>query len=115
MDKKDINNTEIRRNNRLLHVSLFYMMIPLLFQNFALRMTRVADSIVIGHFLGPKELVALDIGLKVENFADISFALLGTGGAIIVGHLLGAGEREKANRMYSFCLFRFFAMRKSAF
>ena len=105
MDKKDINNTEIRRNNRLLHVSLFYMMIPLLFQNFALRMTRVADSIVIGHFLGPKELVALDIGLKVENFADISFALLGTGGAIIVGHLLGAGEREKANRIYSFCLF----------
>lgn len=97
-------DADLKREDRLLQNSFFIMVLPFFLQSFALGATGVVDAIVVGHFLGTNELVALSRGVVVEEFADLSFLLLGRGGSIFVGQLLGAGKRQEADQVYSFCV-----------
>lgn len=97
-------STELKRNERLLGTSFLTMMVPFIFQYFALHMIEIVDAVMVARFLSSSDLIALGIGFKAERLADLPFILFGTGGAILVGNLLGKGEREKANEVYSFCL-----------
>ena len=95
---------ELKRNERLLGTSFLAMVVPFIFQYFALHMIEIVDAVMVGHFLTSSDLIALSIGFKAERLADLPFVFFGTGGAILVGNLLGKGERKKANEVYSFCL-----------
>ena len=95
---------ELKRDDRLLGTSFLAMIMPFIFQYFALHMIEIVDAVMVGHFLTSSDLIALGIGFKAERLADLPFVFFGTGGAILVGNLLGKGERKKANEVYSFCL-----------
>lgn len=64
---------ELKRNERLLGTSFLAMVVPFIFQYFALHMIEIVDAVMVGHFLTSSDLIALSIGFKAERLADLPF------------------------------------------
>ena len=60
----------------------------------------VADSIIVGRFVGTEGLAAVGLNFPVNIFLLAIGILIGTGGAALVGRRLGAEDPEGANRAF---------------
>lgn len=95
----------LNRKSHLLNITFWHFLIPLLIQSAALRITMLIDSLMVANLLGAKEMAAVEIGQYFDCLTDVPQLLCGIGGSILVGSLLGQGEREKADAMFNFSLY----------
>lgn len=62
------------------------------------------DGVVISRFLGPKCMAAYGLVTPLTNLTMV-FALVFSGGAqVVCAHLVGAGRKEEARRVFSTCM-----------
>lgn len=65
----------------------------------------VVDGIFVSNFAGAQAFAAVNLIMPVlMAFSTLGF-MLGTGGAALVSKILGAGDREKANGIFSFLVY----------
>lgn len=61
----------------------------------------VVDGIFVGQYSGPQALAGINIVLPIFSLAGGLGIMAASGGSAIVGIALGAGDREKASRVFS--------------
>lgn len=64
----------------------------------------MADTFFIGQLGDPNQVAAATLAMPVFIFLTAFANLFGIGGASLISRCLGAGEREKAKRASSFCI-----------
>ena len=61
----------------------------------------VVDGIIISNFTGVENFAALNLILPYITILGASGLMLGTGGSALVGKILGEGDSERANKIFS--------------
>lgn len=64
----------------------------------------VIDGIIIGRFLGPDSMAAYGLVTPVINLATVFSGILAAGTQIVCVQHLGAGDADKARRVFSMCV-----------
>lgn len=77
---------------------------PTLVASLALAVVSMTDLIVAGQFLGGSAFTAISLALPVTIFVQIIAAVFGGGAGIVLSNLLGRGEREHCNRIFTTAL-----------
>lgn len=75
--------------------------LPSVFSMVFMALYTVVDGIFVSRFCGPDALAAINIVLPIFSLAGGLGIMAATGGSALVGIELGAGNREKANRLFS--------------
>jgi putative MATE family efflux protein len=58
----------------------------------------IIDTIIIGHYVGPLGMGALSIAFPLQMFVQGVGMMVGLGGGSLISRLLGAGEKQRAER-----------------
>lgn len=77
---------------------------PTLVASLALAVVSMTDLIVAGQLLGSSAFTAISLALPVTIFVQIIAAIFGGGAGIVLSNLLGRGEREYCNRVFTTAL-----------
>lgn len=77
---------------------------PTLVASLALAVVSMTDLIVAGQLLGSGAFTAISLALPVTIFVQIIAAVFGGGAGIVLSNLLGQGERERCNRVFTTAL-----------
>ena len=77
---------------------------PTLVASLALAVVSMTDLIVAGQLLGSSAFTAISLALPVTIFVQIIAAVFGGGAGIVLSNLLGQGEREHCNRVFTAAL-----------
>ena len=84
--------------------TFFKFFAPTLVASLALAVVSMSDLIVAGQLLGSSAFTAISLALPVTIFVQILAAILGGGAGIVLSNLLGRGEREHCNRVFTTAL-----------
>ena len=79
----------------------FKFVLPSVLSMVFMALYTVVDGIFVARYSGPDALAAINIVLPVFSLAGGLGIMAASGGSAIVGIQLGAGNREKANRLFS--------------
>ena len=74
---------------------------PTLVSSLALAVVSMTDLIVAGQLLGSSAFTAISLALPVTIFVQIIAAIFGSGAGIVLSNLLGQGERERCNTVFT--------------
>lgn len=85
--------------------TFFKFFAPTLVASLALAVVSMSDLIVAGQLLGSSAFTAISLALPVTIFVQIIAAIFGGGAGIVLSNLLGRGEREHCNRVFTTALF----------
>lgn len=77
---------------------------PTLVASLALAVVSMTDLIVAGQLLGGSAFTAISLALPVTIFVQIIAAVFGGGAGIVLSNLLGQGEREHCDRVFTTAL-----------
>ena len=77
---------------------------PTLVASLALAVVSMTDLVVAGQLLGSSAFAAISLALPVTIFVQIVAAIFGGGAGIVLSNLLGRGERESCNRVFTTAL-----------
>ena len=77
---------------------------PTLVASLALAVVSMTDLIVAGQLLGSSAFTAISLALPVTIFVQIIAAIFGGGAGIVLSNLLGCGERERCNQVFTTAL-----------
>ena len=77
---------------------------PTLVASLALAIVSMTDLVVAGQLLGSSAFTAISLALPVTIFVQIVAAIFGGGAGIVLANLLGRGERDHCNRVFTTAL-----------
>jgi len=77
---------------------------PTLVASLALAIVSMTDLVVAGQLLGSSAFTAISLALPVTIFVQIVAAIFGGGAGIVLSNLLGRGDREHCNRVFTTAL-----------
>ena len=77
---------------------------PTLVASLALAIVSMTDLVVAGQLLGSSAFTAISLALPVTIFVQIVAAIFGGGAGIVLSNLLGQGDREHCNRVFTTAL-----------
>ena len=75
--------------------------VPAIFSNLGLALGSMVDSLVVGNKLGQNGLSAIALGIPVYMFYNILSYGFSIGGSIRYATLMGNGDKQQANRLFS--------------
>ena len=87
--------------NRVLLKDFFRMALPALVNDVSWGLAFSMYSVIIGQFLGTDMVAANSFVSQVRSFATVLCFSLASGGGILLGHLIGGGQMEDADRAAS--------------
>lgn len=87
--------------NRLLSRDFFKMALPALVNDLSWGLAFSMYSVIIGQFLGADMVAANSFVSQVRSFATVLCFSLASGGGILLGHLIGEGRMDDADRAAS--------------
>ena len=90
---------DMTRGNIFLHIILYA--IPLILGNYLQLTYNMADSIIIGKFLGSGSLAAVSLVNPVMTLMVLGSSGIGMGASIIIARLFGAEEYKRLKREFS--------------
>ena len=77
---------------------LFLFAMPLLFGNLLQQVYFIADSIIVGRFIGDTALAAVGAASAITILMVNFFAGLGNGAGVVIAQFVGAGDRQHLSR-----------------
>ena len=77
---------------------LFLFAMPLLFGNLLQQIYFIADSIIVGRFIGDTALAAVGAASAITILMVNFFAGLGNGAGVVIAQFVGAGDRQHLSR-----------------
>ncbi len=89
---------------KIIKRTFFKFFAPTLVASLALAVVSMTDLIVAGQLLGSSAFTAISLALPVTIFVQIIAAIFGGGAGIALSNLLGRGERERCNRVFTTAL-----------
>ncbi len=81
--------------------TFFKFFVPTLVSSIALAVISMTDLIVAGQLLGKEAFTAISLALPVTIFVQIIAAVFGGGAAIVLSNLLGQGDLQRCNRVFT--------------
>lgn len=79
--------------------TIFYFSLPIFIGNLFQQIYNVADSVIVGNFLGKESLAAVGFSYQI-NFLLIALSMgISLGASVLVSRYFGAGEREKIKKV----------------
>ena len=79
--------------------TIFYFSLPIFIGNLFQQLYNVADSVIVGNFLGKESLAAVGFSYQI-NFLLIALSMgISLGASVLVSRYFGAGEREKIKKV----------------
>lgn len=105
MDEKNINNNEVDMDKDLSRDytlgSLTLFVLPSIFTFVFIAVYQIVDGMFIEKYVGPYAMSAVNLYYPVISVLLAIGTMLGTGGNALIVKLLGEGEKEEANRVFS--------------
>lgn len=98
------------RNDRIIRRKFYQYLIPTVLMVLAMQFGSLADSIVVGQFLGDQALTASSLALPVVFLVQIPAMMIGGGSAIVGANLLGKRLVDDASKVFKLSLFLAFTM-----
>lgn len=89
---------------KIIKRTFFQFFGPTLVASLALAVVSMTDLIVAGQLLGSGAFTAISLALPVTIYVQIIAAIFGGGAGIVLSNLLGRGERERCNRVFTTAL-----------
>lgn len=89
---------------KIIKRTFFKFFAPTLVASLALAVVSMTDLIVAGQLLGSGAFTAISLALPVTIFVQIIAAIFGSGAGIVLSNLLGKGEREHCNKVFTTAL-----------
>ncbi len=78
---------------------LLLFALPFLISNIVQSLYNVADMLIVGNFCGPESMSGVSLGGQVTFILTNIVFGLGTGATVLIGQYLGAGQREKMQKI----------------
>lgn len=79
--------------------TIFYFSLPIFIGNLFQQLYNVADSVIVGNFLGKESLAAVGFSYQI-NFLLIALSMgISMGASVLVFRYFGAGEKEKIKKV----------------
>ena len=98
------------RNDRIIRRKFYQYLIPTVLMVLAMQFGSLADSIVVGQFLGGQALTASSLALPVVFLVQVPATMIGVGSSIVGANLLGKRMVDDASKVFKLSLFLAFAM-----
>ena len=89
---------------KIIKRTFFQFFGPTLVASLALAVVSMTDLILAGQLLGSGAFTAISLALPVTIYVQIIAAIFGGGAGIVLSNLLGRGERERCNRVFTTAL-----------
>ena len=89
---------------KIIKRTFFKFFAPTLAASLALAVISMTDLIVAGQLLGDSAFTAISLALPVTIFVQIIAAIFGGGAGIVLSNLLGRGEREHCDQVFTTAL-----------
>jgi len=80
---------------------LLMFALPLMASNLIMQFYNVADSIIVGQFVGPGALAAVGVSFPIMMFFNAMFMGVSTGAGIVVSQFFGAKNRDALDKAVS--------------
>ncbi len=97
-----MSNIRQKNVNKGIVFSIFTaILIPTILTNLVTSISSFADAIIVGNFLGEDALSAVTYNSPVFMLINTIAAILAVGGATAIGVLVGKGDKQKANVVFS--------------
>ena len=90
---------DMTKGNIFLHIILYAL--PMIFGNYLQLTYNMADSIIIGKYLGEDSLAAVSLVNPIMTLMILGASGIGMGASIIIARLFGADEKERLKREFS--------------
>lgn len=94
----------MKSNGKLINKLFRTSVISIILAAIATMLGIVIDGIIIGRFLGPDSMAAYGLVTPVINLATVFSGILAAGTQIVCVQHLGAGDANKARRVFSMCM-----------
>lgn len=101
MNKQDVKDSKRDLTQGSVVKKLLGFSIPLVISFFVMQLYNVADSIIVGQFVGPDALAAVAAGFPIMMFFNALYMGISTGATVVISQLFGAkdaGGLGKASR-----------------
>ncbi len=87
-----------------LYKSIFFnMLLSSILHGWILCIGSVVDSLFAGKFLGSEGIAAVGFFAPMQVFIWLLINIISNGGNVVIGHIIGRGEFDDADRIFSFC------------
>lgn len=83
------------------HLGFIQFVVPSVLSMVFMSLYTIIDGVFVGQFSGPQALAGINIVLPIFSLAGGLGIMAASGGSAIVGIALGAGDREKASKVFS--------------
>ena len=97
--------TTYRRNDKILRRKFYQYLIPTVLMVLAMQFGSLADSIVIGNFLGDSALSASSLALPAVFLVEIPAMMIGSGASIIGANFIGKRMIKEASQTFKLAMF----------
>ena len=101
MNKEELHNS-IQLSDHFTYGRLLRFVSPSICMMIFLSIYSIVDGFFVSNFVGKTPLAAINLMYPILIILGTFGFMLGTGGAALVGKVLGEGDREKANQYFSF-------------
>ena len=88
-------------NKGLVYAVFCGILVPTILTNLVTAVSSFADTIIVGNFLGDTALSAVTINIPIFMLINTIAAMLAVGGATTIGVLVGKGDKQSANKVFS--------------
>ena len=90
-------------NGKLFKSIFFTMVLSGVLHYWILCVGSVVDSLFAGRFVGTEGLASVAFFAPVQVFVWLLINIIANGGNVVIGRIIGRGEFDSANRIFSFC------------
>ena len=92
MNKQDVKDSKRDLTQGSVVKKLLGFSIPLVISFFVMQLYNVADSIIVGQFVGPDALAAVAAGFPIMMFFNALYMGISTGATVVISQLFGAKD-----------------------
>ena len=91
----------MQRNDYLIKRKFYTYLLPAVMMAAAMQLGNLVDSILVGNFLGPSALSAMNLGMPVVFIAQVPLMIFMSGGAAVCSISLGNRDKKQADAILS--------------
>lgn len=96
----------MQRNSFLISHAFRNYLWAALISSACMQLTTMVDAVVVGHYIGPDALTAINLAMPLTTFAVALSTLIGLGPAIMAAKAIGSCNTPKVNSIFSSAIFQ---------
>lgn len=92
---------QVENKKNVVSIIFYAILIPTILMNLVTAISGFADTIIVGNMLGEEALSAVTFNSPIFMYINTIASMLAVGGATTIGVLMGKGDQDSANQVFS--------------